>query len=76
MRRDFVESLISSLEGLDLDHLLAQAGEAIVYVDANWVVRYCNSVYLSNLGMSQADVLGKTPFSHCHFSWTFPLSVS
>ena len=32
MRRDFVESLISSLEGLDLDHLLAQAGEAIVAV--------------------------------------------
>src|SRR5262252_3886513 len=64
MRRDFVESLISSLEGLDVDHLLAQAGEAIVYVDANWVVRYCNSVYLSNLGMSQADVLGKTPFDY------------
>jgi len=64
MRRDVIEPLISQVEGLDLDHLLTQAGEAIVYVDANWVVRYCNSVYLSNLGMTHAEVLGKTPFEY------------
>jgi len=64
MRRDVIEPLISSIEGLDLDHLLAQAGEAIVHVDANWVVRYCNSVYLSNLGMARSEVIGKTPFDY------------
>jgi len=64
MRRDVVESLFGPLEGLDLDHLLMQAGEAIVYVDSNWVVRYCNPIYLSNLGLSRADVLDKTPFEY------------
>jgi len=64
MRRDVVESLFGPLEGLDLDHLLMQAGEAIVYVDSNWVVRYCNPIYLSNLGLSRAEVLDKTPFEY------------
>jgi diguanylate cyclase (GGDEF)-like protein len=64
MRRDVVESLFGPLEGLDLDHLLMQVGEAIVYVDSNWVVRYCNPVYLSNLGLSRAEVLDKTPFEY------------
>jgi diguanylate cyclase (GGDEF)-like protein/PAS domain S-box-containing protein len=49
---------------VDLDYLLTQAGEAIVYVDANWTVRFCNSVYLSNLGLSRKEVLGKTPFEY------------
>jgi diguanylate cyclase (GGDEF)-like protein/PAS domain S-box-containing protein len=64
MRREEIESLFGPLEGVDLDHLLTQAGEAIVYVDANWTVRYCNSVYLSNLGLSRKEVLGKTPFEY------------
>jgi len=64
MRRDAVESLFGPLEGLDLDHLLMQVGEAIVYVDADWTVRYCNSIYLSNLGLSRTEVLGKTPFEY------------
>ncbi len=64
MRRDVVESLFGPLEGLDLDHLLMQAGEAIVYVDSNWVVRYCNPIYLSNLGLSRSEVLDKTPFEY------------
>src|SRR6185436_7665871 len=64
MRRDVVESLFGPLEGLDLDHLLMQAGEAIVYVDSDWTVRYCNSIYLSNLGLSRSEVVGKTPFEY------------
>jgi diguanylate cyclase (GGDEF)-like protein len=64
MRRDVAESLFGPLEGLDLDHLLMQAGEAIVYVDANWVVRYCNPIYLANLGLARADVVGRTPFEY------------
>jgi diguanylate cyclase (GGDEF)-like protein/PAS domain S-box-containing protein len=64
MRREEIESLFGPLEGVDLDHLLMHAGEAIVYVDSNWTVRYCNSVYLSNLGLSRREVLGKTPFEY------------
>jgi diguanylate cyclase (GGDEF)-like protein/PAS domain S-box-containing protein len=64
MRREDMESLFGPLEGLDLDHLLRQAGEAIVYVDDDWTVRYCNSIYLSNLGLSRGEVLGKTPFEY------------
>ena len=64
MRRDVVESLFGPLEGLDLDHLLMQAGEAIVYVDSDWTVRYCNSIYLSNLGLSRSEVVGRTPFEY------------
>jgi diguanylate cyclase len=64
MRREDIESLFGPVEGLDLDHLLRQAGEAIVYVDHNWTVRYCNSIYLSNLGLSRAEVFGKTPFEY------------
>jgi diguanylate cyclase (GGDEF)-like protein len=64
MRREDIESLFGPVEGLDLDHLLRQAGEAIVYVDDDWTVRYCNSVYLSNLGLSRTEVIGKTPFDY------------
>ena len=64
MRREDIESLFGPLEGLDLDHLLRQAGEAIVYVDDDWTVRYCNSIYLSNLGLSRSEVIGKTPFEY------------
>ena len=64
MHREDIESLFGPLEGLDLDHLLRQAGEAIVYVDDDWTVRYCNSIYLSNLGLSRSEVIGKTPFEY------------
>ena len=64
MRREDIESLFGPVEGLDLDHLLRHAGEAIVYVDDEWTVRYCNSIYLSNLGLSRAEVFGKTPFDY------------
>jgi diguanylate cyclase (GGDEF)-like protein/PAS domain S-box-containing protein len=64
MRREDVESLFGPLEGLDLDHLLRQAGEAVVYVDDDWTVRYCNSIYLSNLGLSRSEVIGRTPFDY------------
>jgi diguanylate cyclase (GGDEF)-like protein/PAS domain S-box-containing protein len=64
MRREEIESLFGPLETVDLDQLVAQAGEAIVYVDSNWTVRYCNTVYLSNLGLTRREVLGKTPFEY------------
>jgi diguanylate cyclase (GGDEF)-like protein len=33
-----------------------------VYVDANWVCQYCNDVYLTNVGLSRQEVIGRTPF--------------
>jgi diguanylate cyclase len=62
MIREDLESLLGPLDDIDLTSLLAQAGEAVIYVDQDWVVRYCNDVYLTNLGMKRSDVLDRTPF--------------
>src|SRR5687768_13246190 len=64
MQREDIASLLGPLESVDLNYLLHQAGEAIVYVDGDWTVRYCNEIYLSNLGLRRVDVLGKTPFEY------------
>lgn len=47
-----------------LSHLLGQVQEAVVFVDQDFVVRYCNDVYLRNLKLRQCDVIGKTPFEY------------
>jgi diguanylate cyclase len=64
VKRDDLGPLLGPLEGIELSSLLQQAGEAVVYVDSQWVVRYCNEVYLANLGMSHAEVIGRTPFEY------------
>ncbi|MBP8270696.1 MAG: EAL domain-containing protein [Sphaerotilus sp.] len=55
---DFVSS------GCQLTRLLEGVGESIVHVDAQWVVRYCNEVYLRGLGLRAEQVIGKTPFDY------------
>jgi diguanylate cyclase len=54
--------LIDTVNATDLASLLAEAGEAVAYVDQNWVLQFCNEVYLGNVGLTRADVIGKTPF--------------
>ena len=56
------ETMIGTIDAGDLAGLLAEAGEAVTYVDQNWVVQFCNDVYLNNIGMSRRDVIGRTPF--------------
>ncbi len=55
-------SLIETVNANDLASLLAEAGEAVVYIDQNWAVQFCNDVYLGNLGMARHEVIGRTPF--------------
>lgn len=55
-------SLIETINANDLASLLAEAGEAVVYIDQNWAVQFCNDVYLNNLGMPRHEVIGRTPF--------------
>jgi diguanylate cyclase len=64
MKRDLPDSLLAAIDGASLDHWLAQAREAVAYVDSAWIVRYCNDVYLSNLGLSREQVVGRTPFDY------------
>lgn len=57
-------NLLQPLQGLDLPGLMAQAGEAVVFVDSNWVARYCNDIYAADLGLSCDQVVGRTPFEY------------
>ena len=70
--REQFGTLIDAVDQVDLSRLLSEAGEAIAYVDADWVVRYCNDVYLTNLGLSAQEVMGRTPFE---FSPQFHRSI-
>lgn len=58
------ESVIQAINALDLACMMEDVGEAVAYVDANWVARYCNDVYLKNLGLERAQVIGQTPFEY------------
>lgn len=64
MKRDAVSSLLASCDALDLDSLVRQAGEAVVFVDHDWRVQYCNDVYLENIGLSRDAIVGHTPFEY------------
>ena len=55
---------MQTADAADLSAILAQCGEAVVFVDSNWVVRFCNDVYLGNIGMSRAEVIDHTPFEY------------
>ncbi len=64
MIREAVEKVLGYVGEMDLTTLLAQAGEAVVYVDHDWVVRYCNDVYLENIKLKRSEVVGRTPFDY------------
>jgi PAS domain S-box-containing protein len=53
-----------SNEGLNLEALLNDASEAVVFVDSNWVARYCNDTFASNLGLTPEQIIGRTPFDY------------
>ena len=55
-------SLVETADAHDLVSLLAAAGEAVVFVDQNWTVQFCNDVYLNNVGLLREQVIGRTPF--------------
>jgi diguanylate cyclase len=65
-------SLIDLVETKDLSALLCEAGESVAYLDTNWVVQFCNDVYLNRAGLSKSEVIGKTPFD---FLPTFKRSI-
>jgi len=54
------------LKAIEASHdpavLLNQVKEAMVYMDANWVVQYCNDAYLNDVGRPRDEVIGHTPF--------------
>lgn len=62
MYPDGHSQLVESVDAFDLLSLMSQVGEAVVLVDSNWVVKFCNDVYLKNLGKTRQDVIGRTPF--------------
>ena len=64
MNRDDLTSVFGGLDSIDLNYLMQQAGEAIVFVDAGWTVRFCNQVYLANVGLPKHEVIGRTPFEY------------
>ena len=51
-------------EEAHLTRLFSEANEASVHVGHDWVVRYCNDVYLANIGLPRERVLGHTPFEY------------
>ena len=55
-------TLIQTINAVDLADLLAEIGETVTYVDQNWVVQFCNDVYLNNVGLTRQEVVGFTPF--------------
>jgi diguanylate cyclase (GGDEF)-like protein len=60
---DLLQALLAE-EGLDLESLLGESAEAVVWVDHTWTARYCNQTYASNLGLTPAQVIGRTPFEY------------
>ncbi|MCE2688540.1 MAG: EAL domain-containing protein [Rubrivivax sp.] len=50
--------------GLNLETLLNDASEAVVFVDGDWIARYCNATFASNLGLAPNQIIGRTPFEY------------
>ena len=59
--RDLPSAVLQHLEERELSALLRQANEAVAYMDDKWVMRYCNDVYLANVGLPRERVIGHTP---------------
>ena len=47
-----------------LTHLLHEAREAVVHIGHDWVVSYCNDVYLEDIRLQRHEVVGRTPFEY------------
>ena len=47
-----------------LTHLLHEAREAVVHIGHDWVVNYCNDVYLEDIRLQRHEVVGRTPFEY------------
>ena len=56
------EAVLDAVRESDLNSVLNDIGEAIAFVDATWVVRFCNDVYLRDVGLPRSQVIGRTPF--------------
>lgn len=69
MFRDDPANLLLPIDAPDLSTLMGEAGEAVVFVDRAWVARYCNETYAKNLGLSVAEVIGRTPFEYAPTSF-------
>ena len=61
---DLPTAVLQQLGDPTLAALLRQANEAVAYMDDEWVMRYCNDVYLSNVGLARDCVIGHTPFEY------------
>lgn len=59
-------------DGAALSAIVNGIGEAVVLLDRNWVVLYCNDTYLRFIGLPRSRVVGKTPFE---FAKNFEKSV-
>jgi diguanylate cyclase (GGDEF)-like protein len=57
-------SSLQDMEGLNLESLLSDSAEAVVWVDRTWTARYCNQTYANNLGLTREQVIGRTPFEY------------
>jgi diguanylate cyclase (GGDEF)-like protein len=66
MRLDPKDLLLQPLapHALDLEALMNDVAEAVVFVDTNWTVRYCNETFASNLGRTPQEIVGRTPWEY------------
>ncbi len=62
--KDTADLLIQDGGQAHLTRLFSEANEAICQIDHDWVVRYCNDVYLANIGLPRERVVGHTPFEY------------
>ena len=64
MLREIPDAALAMVDrpDIDLEVLMGQAREGIVYVDENLIVRYCNDVYLQGVGLKRHEVIGKSPY--------------
>ena len=51
-------------QSMQLTQLLLEAREAVVHVDKDWIVTYCNDVYLEGARLTREEVIGRTPFDY------------
>ncbi len=57
-------STIEQANSARLSSLLSEAREAIVHVGHDWIVQYCNDVYLEDIRLPREQVIGHTPFDY------------
>ncbi len=59
-----MSSVLEQAGAVHLSGLLWEAREAVVHVDHDWVVQYCNDVYLENIRLPREQVIGRKPFEY------------